>query len=67
MGVDDAPVWQLRNLGPFMARRLAEIGVATVGELRALGAAEAWRRMRFAGPDEMTLTGLYAMEAGLRS
>ncbi len=55
----------LPNLGPYMARRLADIGVNTAGELRALGAVEAYRRLKFQFGREMTLNALWAMEAAL--
>ncbi|MGU3389556.1 hypothetical protein [Sphingomonas sp. M1A8_2b] len=39
----DAPVTQLKGLGPKVAARLAELGVTTVGQMAALGEAEAQR------------------------
>ena len=56
----------LPNLGPKTARMLEEVGIATVAELRAIGAVDAWRRMKFAYPKRVSLVGLYAIEAALR-
>jgi DNA transformation protein len=55
----------MRNLGPVTLQRLAEVGVETEEDLRRLGAAEAWRRLRFAFGKDVTLNALYAMEAAL--
>ena len=55
----------LRNLGPRSAAMLASIGIATVGELRAMGAVAAFRRLRFEGA-RPSLILLWAMEAGLQ-
>lgn len=57
---------RMRNLGPVSQRMLAGIGVHTLADLAALGALEAWRRLRFEQPPGLTMNGLYAMEAALR-
>ena len=62
---DDAPIDHLSNLGPVSVKLLAEIGIGTVGELRALGPAEAYHRLKFAEPKRVTLNFLYALNAGL--
>jgi DNA transformation protein len=54
----------LRNLGPKSAAMLARAGIATIGELRALGAVEAWRRVAFMG-GKPSRNLLWAMAAGL--
>ena len=59
------PVVEMRNLGPYMARALREIGVETEAELRALGAVEAFARMQFVGVPRLSLNALYAMDAAL--
>ena len=56
----------LPNLGPKTARMLEEVGIATVAELRAIGAVAAWRRIKFAYPKRVSLVGLYALEGALR-
>jgi DNA transformation protein and related proteins len=56
----------MRNLGPVSLRMLADIGVQTLDDLRAMGALAAWTRLRFEQPPGMTMNGLYAMEAALR-
>lgn len=58
------PITDLPNLGPVMARRLAEVGVENEGDLRALGAAEAYRRLCFQF-GRVSLNALYAMDAAL--
>ena len=56
----------LPNLGPRTAQMLEEVGISTVAELRAVGAVDAWRRIKFAFPKRVSLVGLYALEAALR-
>ena len=56
----------LPNLGPRTARMLEDVGVSTISELRATGAVDAWRRIKFAYPKRVSLVGLYALEAALR-
>lgn len=63
--VDRAGVHRLRNLGPRSAAMLAEAGIETVGDLRALGAAGAFRRLRFMGA-KPSRNLLWAMAAGLQ-
>lgn len=55
----------LSNLGPYMARCLAEIDVRSAGELRALGSVEAYARLKFRFGREMSLNALWAMDAAL--
>ena len=43
---DHYPVSALRNLGPRSAVMLAEAGIRTIGELREIGAARAYARVR---------------------
>ena len=56
----------LPNLGPRTAQMLEEVGIAAVAELHAIGAAGAWRRIKFALAKRVSLVGLYAIEAVLR-
>lgn len=62
----DSPVSVLPNLGPVTARLLGEVGIATVGDLEALGAVEAYARLRFRHGRAVTRIALHALEAGLR-
>ena len=54
---------QMRNLGPVMERRLREIGIEDEDDLRAMGALEAYRRLRFVFGREISVIALHAMEA----
>ena len=56
---------ELKGLGPKSAQWLAEIGVHTDADLRALGSLQAWHRLRFIRGSHVTLNALYAMEAAL--
>lgn len=62
---DTADVSLLPNLGERSARMLREAGVRTVGDLRALGAVEAYRRVQIASA-RPSIVLLWAMAAGLR-
>ena len=62
---DEAKLDRLPNLGPVSLQLLTEAGITTVGELRALGAAEAYHRLKFTNPKRVTLNFLYALNAGL--
>jgi len=53
----------LRNLGPVSRRWLAEAGIETEAELRALGAVAAWQRVKFMFGRQVSLNLLYALEA----
>ena len=55
----------LRNLGPYIARHLAEIEVRDVHELRIMGAVEAYARLKFRFGHEISLNALWAMDAAL--
>nr|WP_045776569.1 TfoX/Sxy family protein [Elstera litoralis] len=62
---EPGPPSSLRNLGPKTDRMLREVGVETADELRALGAEEAWHRLRFRFGKQVTLIALYALEGAL--
>ena len=64
--MSDAPISTLPNLGPVTEERLAEAGIRTVAELRAIGAVEAYRRIKFMLPGQANLNALYALEAAVR-
>lgn len=58
----------LANIGPTIAERLAEVGVCTVGDLRGLGPAEAFRRVTANNPARTipVCYYLYALEGALQ-
>lgn len=58
-------ILDMRNLGPAMARMLAEIDIVSDDDLRNLGSVEAYRRLKFRFGRHVTILALYAMEAAL--
>jgi DNA transformation protein and related proteins len=64
--MSDAPVSTLPGIGAATQERLSEVGIRTVGELRSIGPVEAYRRLKFMMPRQVSLNALYALEAGLR-
>ena len=62
---NDLPVAMLRNLGPASAMMLAEAGIRTIGELRAIGAAKAYVRVRALRTRGASVNLLWSMAAGL--
>ena len=56
----------LRNLGPVTTGRLREVGIDMPEELRAVGAVEAYRRLRFAFPKDSSVIALMALEGALQ-
>jgi len=62
---EDAPVTVLKGLGPKTAAWLEEVGISTVGELRAVGAAGAYRRLRHRDPRGASLNALWALHGAL--
>jgi DNA transformation protein len=55
----------MHSLGQVTAKRLAEVGVITPDELRALGAVQAFRRLRFRFGRDITLNALYGLHAAV--
>jgi DNA transformation protein len=55
----------LPNLGPASAGMLAEAGITSVGQLRRLGAARAFRRVLFARGGQASTNLLWALEGAL--
>ena len=55
----------LRNLGPKSAVMLAEAGIRTIGELRAIGAAKAYVRVRAISTRGASVNLLWSLAAGL--
>ncbi|WP_440027754.1 TfoX/Sxy family protein [Chromobacterium amazonense] len=60
----NGPIASLRGLGPKSAHMLAAAGIATVEQLRALGAVEAYVRVCEAQPGA-SLNLLWALEGAL--
>lgn len=55
----------LRNLGPKSAVMLAEAGIRTIGELRAIGAPKAYVRVKAIRSRGASVNLLWSMDAGL--
>ena len=64
--MNDAAIDTLPGIGPMTQSRLADAGIRTVGELRSIGSVEAYRRLKFMLPRQVSLNALYALEAALR-
>ena len=62
---NNLPVTTLRNLGPKSAVMLAEVGIRTIGELRAIGAAKAYVRVKATRSRGASVNLLWSMAAGL--
>ncbi len=65
MSDEDAPVSAIRNMGPASERVYARAGITTAGQLRAMGAEEAYRRVLATGARPHFI-GFYAMAMGLQ-
>jgi DNA transformation protein len=61
----DLPIESLRNLGPKSGQWLREAGITTIGELKRLGPAFAFRLVKQHQP-KASLNLLWAMAAGLK-
>jgi DNA transformation protein len=67
MGRDpDTPIGSVRNLGPVTAQWLREVEVHTLGDLLAMGAVEAYARLRFRFGRRVSRNALHALEAAVR-
>ena len=66
MAAEEVAIRDARNLGPVTAEWLAAIGVATLADLAALGAVEAYARLRFVHGRQVTRNALFGMEAAIR-
>jgi DNA transformation protein len=64
--MNEASIDTLSGIGPVARNGLAEAGIVTVGDLRAVGSVEAYRRLKFMLPRQVSLNALYALEASLR-
>lgn len=61
----DTPLEDVPGVGPKSAAWLADAGVATWGQLEALGAIEAYRRVKAAHQDKVSLNMLWGLQAVL--
>jgi DNA transformation protein len=64
--MSQAPIETLPGIGPVTQSRLEDAGIVTVGDLRSMGSVEAYRRLKFMMPRQVSLNALYALEAALR-
>jgi DNA transformation protein len=55
----------LRNLGPKSTRWLASVGIVTMDDLYELGAVEAYRRVKAAYPQQVSLNMLWGLQGAL--
>ena len=55
----------MRNLGPKSAMMLAEAGIATLDELKELGALRAYLRVKALHPKSVSLNLLWALATGI--
>jgi DNA transformation protein len=62
---NEHPVTMLRNLGPKSAIMLAEAGIRTIGELRAIGAPKACVRVKEIRSRGASVNLLWSLAAGL--
>jgi DNA transformation protein len=54
------------NIGPVVASALRAAGVATIADLRAIGAVGAWKRLRVSTPRTATAATLLQLEGATR-
>ena len=64
--MSETPVEQIPNLGRIAARQLAEVGIKTEAELRAVGAAAAFARLRQHFGRGINFNYLYALAGALK-
>ena len=55
----------LPNIGPQTVRLLADVGIGSETELRALGAVPAFVRLRFRFPRQVSMNALWALHGAL--
>jgi DNA transformation protein and related proteins len=64
-GGSRGPVSSLLNLGPKSAQMLADAGIQTVDDLRKIGPATAYARVKFLHPRSSSKNLLWSLAAGL--
>lgn len=60
----DNKLSQLKNIGAKSKALLHQVGIMTVDDLDAIGAVEAWKRVRAIEPSA-SLVGVYALQGAL--
>ncbi len=60
----DKKLSQLKNIGAKSEALLHQVGIMTVDDLDAIGAVEAWKRVRAIEPSA-SLVGVYALQGAL--
>lgn len=56
---------KLPNIGPTSAQWLEAVGIKSAEDLEALGAVEAYRRVKAAFPEKVSLNMLWGLQAAL--
>jgi hypothetical protein len=59
------PMTPLRNVGPTTQVWLSSIGITSLEELRALGVAETYLRLKAAYPKRVSLNALWGLEGAI--
>ncbi len=59
------PIHKALNIGPKSAQWLEAVGIQTEADLEALGAVEAYRRVKAAFPGRVSLNLLWALQGAL--
>lgn len=57
---------KLPNLGAVMVQKLKEAGIETPEQLRAMGAKQAWKRIRAGADPGICFSALQALEGAVR-
>ena len=55
----------MQNMGPKSSEWLASVGIHTLDDIAQLGVVEAYRRVKAAYPDKVTLNMLWGLQAAL--
>ncbi|GAB4577572.1 MAG: TfoX/Sxy family protein [Anaerolineales bacterium] len=59
------PIKKLPNIGPKSAQWLEAVGIKTLDDLEELGAVEAYRRVKAAFPERVSLNMLWGLQGAL--
>jgi DNA transformation protein len=55
----------MKNIGPKSSEWLASVGIHTLDDVAAQGVVEAYKRVKAAYPDKVSLNMLYGLQAAL--